>query len=371
MDAMVLDTSFQDTFVIDSFESFIWTDRFNQPGDFELYIPIDGETTVDDFYSRYPFFKNYYIRNENSDHLMIIESLTIETNAETGNHIKISGRSLESIPYRRIIWKKANFSNEGIQDVIYELLYQNVMYTGDPLRTIKNFIFKKSTDPRILNIKVTAQYYGENLGETIQSLCEENGIGFQIILNDNLQFEFSLVVGEDRSYDNLEGNPYVTFSPEFDNLLNSSYVTSNTNYKNYALIVGENISEGSEDRKTAKICDENTSTIDPLNIREVFVDSSSTSTYQEGDTEIKMSDDDYNELLINEGLSELSQYAEETAFEGNMDAQQSFVYGADFFIGDIVQITNEYGISSKSTISEIVMSQDDSGFTMYPTFREL
>ena len=40
MEAMILDTNFQGIYIVDSFESFIWTDRFSECGDFELYIPI-------------------------------------------------------------------------------------------------------------------------------------------------------------------------------------------------------------------------------------------------------------------------------------------------------------------------------------------
>lgn len=374
MEAMILDTNFQGIYIVDSFESFIWTDRFSECGDFELYIPIDGEnTSPSNFYSRYPFFKNYYVWTSRSKHLMIVESVSIDADAENGNKIKVSGRSLESILDRRIIWKKLNFVSECIQDVIYKLLYDNVMYTGDQLRTIPNFIFKTNMDQRLLDIKITAQYFGENLYDTIKSLCEENGIGFQIVLNDDLKFEFSLLVGTDRSYNNAEQNPYVVFSPSFDNLLSSSYVTSNTNYKNYALVVGEDIGKNTDEKKTTKVCNIDTTNADPLNIREVFVESSSTSTYQESDTEVTMSNSDYLNLLAYEGLTELSQNKEETAFEGSMASplEQTFVYGTDFFIGDIVQIENEYSIQSKVYVSEAIMSQDSSGFTMYPTFKEI
>jgi hypothetical protein len=45
-----------------------------------------------------------------------------------------------------------------------------------------------------------------------------------------------------------------------------------------------------------------------------------------------------------------------------------FKYGEDFFNGDIVQITNEYGHETKARILEIVMSENEEGTSVYPTF---
>lgn len=45
-----------------------------------------------------------------------------------------------------------------------------------------------------------------------------------------------------------------------------------------------------------------------------------------------------------------------------------FRYGSDFFKGDIVQVTNEYGIEAKTRIVEFVISQDVNGIDTYPTF---
>ena len=57
-------------------------------------------------------------------------------------------------------------------------------------------------------MKLEAQYTGDNLYDVIQKICEEQGIGFKITLNDEKQFVFELYAGSDRSYDQTE-NPYV------------------------------------------------------------------------------------------------------------------------------------------------------------------
>ena len=45
-----------------------------------------------------------------------------------------------------------------------------------------------------------------------------------------------------------------------------------------------------------------------------------------------------------------------------------FLYGQDFFIGDMVQLEDAYGNSGKSIVSEIVFSVDEEGEKIYPTF---
>lgn len=68
------------------------------------------------------------------------------------------------------------------------------------------------------------------------------------------------------------------------------------------------------------------------------------------------------------GLEKLSSCLLTKTFEGQIEAARTFVYGRDFYKGDVVQIVNEYGIESKVRVTEIVRVQDAAGYEMYPTF---
>ncbi len=52
------------------------------------------------------------------------------------------------------------------------------------------------------------------------------------------QFVFELYAGFDRSYDQTE-NPYVIFSPKFENIINSNYIESKASLKTVTLVGGE------------------------------------------------------------------------------------------------------------------------------------
>lgn len=474
MDLLILDTNLEAIAVIDTYTSLIWTDRYYKAGDFELCLPASKE--IFDVIKQ-----DYYLYNKNSEHVMIIEQLTIETDTEDGNKLTVTGRSLESILDRRIVWGLKNLSG-SFQNGIETLLNECIISPSKPTRQISNFIFEASEDPAITDLTLEAQYTGDNLYDIISEACEERGVGFKVVLNDNKQFVFSFYAGADRSYDQTD-LPYVAFSPNFDNLISSNYVETKSGLKNVTLVGGEG--EGQDRRYTA------VGDISGLDRREMFTDArdlssdiseditdlfnfseyaytawsltqnqgygdsnfnSSTadvsmyigrtvrmtiptytnsqqyatvfldenmqrvSTAQQwesyetagkgalktyefvipanakylftsmfsqvainnevyygevGDFEctlIELSNDEYVTQMRQRGAKELSENPEVISFEGEAETSTTYVYGEDFFNGDIVQVANEYGHETAARIVEIVISDSEEGYSVYPTF---
>lgn len=350
MEAWILDENFRAILLIDSFISFIWTERYIGTGDFELYARADINllNTIK---------KEYYVYTPESDELMIVESIQIVTDLEEGPSMVFTGRSLESILDRRIIWTQTNISG-NLQNSIKKLLNDNVISPSVSDRKIPNFIFEESKDPAITSLTHDAQYTGDNLLEVLQQICENKHIGFKIHVDANYNFVFKLYSGVDRSYGQSE-NPYVIFSPVFENILNSNYVESDTTLKNVALVAGEG--EGKA-RKTYTV-----GSASGLKRRELFVDARDIqSTDSEGNT---MSTSTYNAKLKTRGEEKLSECELTQTFEGEVDAMgRQFKYGVDFFIGDVVQFVNEFDMEAKVRVAEYIRSQDTSGYTTYPTF---
>ena len=86
---------------------------------------------------------------------------------------------------------------------------------------------------------------------------------------------------------------------------------------------------------------------------------------------IQMTDDEYYELLGQKGTDTLNEHLDTISFEGEVDTNTMFKYGKDFFIGDEVQIVDEYGHTGKSRVTELVYSHDENGEVTYPTFTTL
>ena len=179
--------------------------------------------------------------------------------------------------------------------------------------------------------------------DVISEICRLTGLGFKVTLNDKKQFVFKLYAGADRTYAQTE-NPYVVFSPKFENIANSNYLESKKEYKNVALVAGE----GSG-----------------LERRELFVDARDISTTTEDN--VTLSDEEYKKQLAQRGDEKLAESVAAQSFEGQVEMTKMFEYGKDFFIGDIVQIANEYGMESRARISEIVTAIDTQGTVTYPT----
>lgn len=357
MEALILDTSFEAVAIIDSFETFIWTDRYSAYGDFELYPSLTEKNIVD-------LQEDYYIVTKDSDHVMIIENTQIDSDVEDGVKFAVTGRSLESILDRRIIWTQTVLSG-NLQNAIKKLLDENIISPTDTARKIDNFVFEASEDEAITSLVLAsdAQFTGDNLYDVIKALCDVFSIGFKITLSSDNQFIFKLYAGVDRSYEQ-EVNPYVVFSPRFENLLNSSYLQSKKNLKTVTLVAGEG--EGS-DRKTVTV-----EAIDGAGIglvrRELYTDARDVSQTVDG---VTLSDEDYKSQLTERGNEKLSECVEVQSFEGESEPNTTFKLGEDYFIGDIVQIENEYGIESRSRVTEVMFSESSSGFEMYPTFTKV
>ena len=349
MDLYIANTEFENIFVLDSYNSLIWTDRYNSYGDFEIYTNMN--------ISLLEYLKqDYYIRRDGSEYVMIIEKILIKSDVEEGDKLTVSGRSLESILDRRIIWGQKTVTG-NLQDAIETLLNENIISPSKPERKIDNFIFEESTDEIITSLTIDAQYIGDNLYDVIKKICEERSIGFKITLNDNNQFVFKLYSGVDRSYEQTD-NPYVVFSPSFDNLLSTNYMESKSSYKNVSLVGGEG--EGSARKFTAV---GNSSGMDR---RELFSDASSISSEQEDGT--TLSDAEYTYLLRQKGNEDLAENAVVVSMDGEAETQIMFKYGEDFYNGDIVQVIDAYGHDVRARVYEIVTSEDESGLSVYPTF---
>lgn len=345
MDLILLDTSFNTIAIIDTYESLIWTDRYQEAGDFELYL-ASSYTNLN------LFQKNRYLWCKESEHLMIIEGISLSTDAENGNHLTVTGRSLESILDRRIIWTQTDLNNVNFQTAVQRILNENVINPSAADRKISNFIFESSSDSYISSLRLTAQYTGDNLYDVIVTLCKLFGLGFSITLNDGNQMVFKFYNGLDRSYEQT-ANTYVIFSSEFDNIINSNYAESDKELKNVTLVAGEG--EGLE-RRTVTV-----GTGSGLDRRELFTDARD---LQQG-TE---TDSVYIAMLEQRGEEKLAETQSIKSFDGEVDYLRMFVYGVHYRMGDICEIVNDYGLESRVRVIEVVRSYGTEGYKLYPTF---
>lgn len=105
-----------------------------------------------------------------------------------------------------------------------------------------------------------------------------------------------------------------------------------------------------------------------LDRRELFTDARDISS----DTEDgQLPENEYIAQLTAKGEKNLADHDRVTAFEGEVEVTRLFKYGEDFFIGDIVQIANEYGNEGSAYISELIISRSKDEQPIYPTFKTI
>lgn len=352
MKLLILDEDLVAVGILDDFQSLIWTERYWSYGDFELVVVADE---INLLYLQL----NYYIWIQESECVMIIEELTINTDAEDGNTITVKGRSLESILERRVIWNMTRVQG-NFQDGIKRILDLNIISPEDEDRRVPNLTFKRNTDPHLTELTMDKQWTGNNLYEAIQEICEEKRVGFKITLNGTT-FEFMLYVGVDRSYEQT-ANPYIVFSPGFGNLVNTEYYESELNNKTLTLVAGEDWG----DTRRRVVVMKPGGGLTGLKRKELYTDARDIQA--KNDDGSYMTNEEYNELLAIRGFEKLSECYEDYVFDGEVDPFAMFKYGTDYFMGDLVQVMNEFKIESRSRITEFIRSYDAEGIKNYPTF---
>jgi len=365
MNIEVFNKDFQRIAICDNYESFIWTDRYNDCGDFELYFGMD--IALLGIYQ-----PDYYLMFDQSEHVMIIEDLQVTTDTETGNHLVVRGRSLESILKRRIVWTQTVLKGK-FQNAIKKLIDKNIGEQAGTNRRVSNFKFIVSEDERITNISLddnpqseddVVQFTGDVLFDAIKGLCDIFNVGFKITLNANNEFEFRLYVGKDRSY-SQSALPYVVFSPTFENIINSDYSETRSGYCNVTLVAGEG--EG-KDRKTQVAGEVDSKGLDR---RELYTDARdiSSEVQEEGEEAKTIPIAQYNKMLKNRGKESLAEFDIKKEFNGEVEATQLYKYGRDFFMGDVTELENEYGLVTRVQVMEFIYSDSTSETTAYPTFK--
>ena len=360
MELRVFDPEMDLVAIIDSFISLIWTDRYCGFGDFELHTAVSYEALT------YLKLDNYVLTDA-SDTMMIIETWNITTDPDNGNVLIVTGRSLESVLDRRIVMSRI-YETGSLQNGIYNILNDTTISPIDPSRKIVELDFALSSDQLVTDLTMGSYFYGENVYEIIEAYCSANNIGFKVEYVDTgdkvKSMLFKLYAGVDRSY-SQSSNSFVVFSPNFENIKNTAYLESKKALKTVTDVVGVQNDAGGYFEQIVESDD----TITGLNRRELYSDAGDIlKTDPDG---LPISDADYNVLLQQRGILNLNDNRYIITFDGQIEMGILYEYRKDFFIGDIVQLANEYGIETPVRITEMIQSDGPTGHTIYPTFKSI
>lgn len=359
----ILNPSYEPVAVVEDYKSLIWTDRYNEAGEFELCASINS--------SFMPYvLEDNYLRNTDSEHLMIIEGIEFPDDETDRTTVIITGRSFESVLDRRTIPSAINVGKDqevgAFQRHVIGLLdsqFGHQVSLRPSTNEVEEIDIITNYDPRVVELEWSIpieEEIGVDLYEWMTTYCQAYDLGFKFSYTGGNKISFMLYFGDDRSY-NQRDNSWIVFSDALDNLISRRYVFDKKEYKNIAIVRGEDTSSGTKTLVT--VGDTDTSGLDR---RFLYVDATGYSRTKENGS--KYSESEYTSLLTDIGLQELLKYQRLTTLEAEIDLDSIYKYGSDFFLGDMISV--DVGLDAANfRIVEVTTSHEAGEISQYCTLQ--
>lgn len=289
---------------------------------------------------------------------------------------------------------------QPIEDIVAALLNANVINPTDPTRrfTRPAWRYVYSDDPKVKEIKMAASFANTNLYDAISSLLVGAGMGCKVVYNEDTEtMDFSIFIGTDHSIAQSE-NMVVNFKSSLDNLVSTDFLTDESKYKTCAYVVG-----AIDEKKTltVSVADEygRVQSVDIPNPnycttwcqqvslsgtgmsyqrREVIVDAADIDRYQTVSayngvtaTDVPVSETDYRAMLRTKGKSALMGMYSTYDLDAEILPDMFYKYMVDYTLGDTISIEDRFGNTINASITELIFSQDISGYKAYPTIETI
>ena len=351
--------------IIDTADSVIWHALYFGVGVFEIHAAATPEIIG-------LLKAGHYVTRPDNDAVGIIEKINIPENIDDGATITASGRFAKSLLERRLIYQLTGSSNKAttlrgnVENAVRKVVNNNAIDCEfDSRRNIAVLALGDSANIPLTIVSVNGlpaekQVSYKNLLTYTDGVLEEYGMSAKCILKGG-KLRYTVYAGADRSRGNSSGNIPVVFSKEYDNLTSSEYTYDESTEINVALIGGEGEGAG---RFYSLIGEE----VSGLQRREMYIDASSISkTYKDSnDVEQTYTDAEYKTMLDAEGRQEITPLVKTETFDGVLDVTNgNYIFGRDFFLGDIVTVENNYiGKYINVRICEVLECQDENGYTV-------
>lgn len=164
--------------ICDSYSSLLWDIEFYQCGCFEVYIAASPQNVK-------TFQRGRIVaRSDDAQHFGIIESLQLETDAEKGDYLTVTGRFLTCLLERRIIYPTIT-ANGSYEDIVRKVLSRNAISAG--IRNLPGFSMGTVSGDCWQKTARTQVSY-DNILEWLYSLCETIGGSANVRLDGNATF---------------------------------------------------------------------------------------------------------------------------------------------------------------------------------------
>lgn len=355
MEVYTLDPLLRREAVIDRFESLIWTERYDQHGDFELEI----HSTLQ---SRNLLKPGTWLAMNESLRVARVEVIEDATDSDGKSVLSVKGRTMEALMYDRAAFQ---WSGTGTENLKWSLtgtpgdvargIFKTICIDGtlsplDIIPFVQMGTFMPASnilepiDPITIELEPTTVY------EAIANLCDVWGLGFRILRQfDTSKLYFDIYTGSNRTTSqNLL--PPVVFTPELDNLQNTKELTTIEQAKNVAYVFSP---AGHQIVYAVGVDPE----VEGFERRIVPVYAN----------DVTPTTPDWQSVLIQKGTEELAKHRIFQAFDGEITQNSQYKYGTHYHLGDLVDQRNKDGVANVMRVTEQIFVQDAEGERAYPT----
>lgn len=345
VDIYVLNGSYSRIALIDEYESFIWTERYKDVGDFNLVV-IPSKKMKD------LLKEGNYLSHTDTKHIMhILTSNTVE--AEDGSvKMIVTGKTMAFILATRAVSPNSSdlhwVGNGSVSNLAVSLVNkicvlgtEKSTYDIIPgLTTVNN-----APSTPVIDISLPPQ----SLYDAVKNLCDSEKLGFEITLQPtDPRLRFRVYKGVLK--------PNVVFSSTLDNLTEESYLKSIESYRNVAYVWGLDNA-----MSTVVTAPGTSASISGFARRVMHVDATDIDP-------IDITDAEWLKALKQRGAEALAEHKRITLFDGKLTGMDPYKYGTHYSLGDIVTFQDEDGVKTQVNITEYIWASDAEGRRDFPTF---
>lgn len=358
MEVYILDDFFRRKNVVDKFESMIWTERFKRYGDFELKLHSTRE-------HRNLFPNGTRIAINDSHRVMTVETIEDNTDSEGRAILTLKGRSLEAILTNRLArgtlgdlettpkWNLTGLPAAILRQMFHDICVTGILDAGDVIPFVsETSIFPPDTIAEPTG-SITYQVDPKDLYTAMYELADLYEMGFRLVRNPNsntLQLYFDVYMGSDRTSKQTT-LPAVVFSPDLENLHNTTQLDTIALYKNVAYVIGKTSHQ----------------VVYPLDVDPDIAGFQRNVLFVKADDIEETDPDILANRLIQRGKEELSKNRRFSAFDGELKPNSQYKYEQHYYLGDLVEVRNQSGATSDMQVTEQIFVSDKEGDRTFPT----
>lgn len=366
MDLYTLTKYFMPKDVIGEFTSAIWTERYSAAGDVEIVLASTPANIR-------KLTQGTRIGLRGTQEIMMVETQQIKDGLLT-----VKGSSLLKFLNERegwfanplydgendtnltAPWTLTTNASELIADAVYKMVINPTTYTGT--WTSMNLDWTRDKIPNLTLGHVSSSGTEKRLSveqgplyDAIQRVAQQEGVGLRLYLESvkystqEYSLKFATYLGKNRT-SNQTANTLVRLSPKLDSLSDVEELGSLSQYKNVIYVTYK-------DQISTHLVEPTLPVPEGFDRRVLRVDAPDIFLYADHIAEFR------EQVARNEAANHI--YV--LAVDGQVSGDIGYVFGKDYYLGDIIELEGFTGILTKARISEYIRSQDQFGERAYPT----